>query len=332
MRGTGEVRLEAATGISRGRRAMQEDAVLCDVPQGGAAGIVVLADGLGGHAGGAVASRLAVTTALRELAGHRDAEGALSGHIPGLLRVAAEAANHAVLAQAELAPEVEGMGTTLLGAVVQGGDLYWVSVGDSPLFLLRAGRLRQLNETHSLATHLDLLVEVGEMTPEAAAAHPGRACLTSALGSEPIERIDCPDAPLRLRPGDVILAASDGLLTLAPGEIGAIADARDERSADLASRLLEAVARAGEAEQDNVSLAVLRAEPVAPRAAPRAGFGLRGALARLLDGLRGGHAPGSALPQGGLRGSGLRGSGLRGSGAAAGGLSSAARSALEVQE
>jgi hypothetical protein len=268
------------------------------------------------------------------------------------LRVAAGAANHAVLAQADLAPEVEGMGTTLLVAVVQGGDLYWVSVGDSPLFLLRSGRLRQLNETHSLATHLDLLVEVGEMTAEAAAAHPGRACLTSALGAEPIERIDCPDAPLRLRPGDVILAASDGLLTLAPGEIGAIAGARGERSADLASRLLEAVARAGEAEQDNVSLAVLRAEPAALRAAPRAGSGLRGALGRLLDGLRGDHAPETALPQAGLsgaglsgaglrgsglrgsglRGSGLRGSGLRGSGATTGGLPSAARSALEVQE
>lgn len=286
-----EVRLEAATALGLGRRERQEDAVLCDVPRGGAAGIVVLADGLGGHTGGEVASRLAVSTALRELAGHRDAEGALAGDIPALLRVAAEAANHAVLAQAEQAPEVAGMGTTLLVAVVQAGALWWISVGDSPLFVLREGRLRQLNETHALATHLDLLVEVGEMAPEEAAAHPARSCLTSALGADPIERIDCPDGPFALRPGDVVMAASDGLLTLAPEEIGAIAGGAGMRSADLAGGLLDAVMRAGVREQDNVSLAVLRAEAAA--SVRPAGRGLRTALRRLLGGL-GGAVPGRA--------------------------------------
>jgi len=256
-----DLRIEAATGLSLGSRDMQEDAVLCDVPQGGAAGIVALADGLGGHAGGALASRIAVSTALGELAGNRTSEGTLAGDLPALLRVAAEAANHAVLAQADAAPEVAGMGTTLLVAVVQEGALHWISVGDSPLFLMRGGALCQLNETHSLATHLDLLVKVGEMAPDEAAQHPGRSCLTSALGGHAIERVDCPAAPVPLASGDVVVAASDGILTLRPDEIRAtIAKAGGAGSADLAARLLDAVASAGCAAQDNVSVAVLRTD------------------------------------------------------------------------
>jgi serine/threonine protein phosphatase PrpC len=262
------LRVEAATGLSPGDRDSQEDAVLCDVPQGGAAGIVVLADGLGGHTGGALASRIAVTTVLQELASHRDTAGRVQGDIPGLLRVAAEAANHAILAQAEDQPDLAGMGTTLLVVLVQDGELYWVSVGDSPLYLVRDGAVRQLNETHSLAAHLDLLVKVGEMAAEDAAQHPGRSCLTSALGAEPIERIDCPDAPLSLAAGDVLLAASDGILTLGPDDISAaVARARGGRAADLAAGLLDDVAAVGSDGQDNVSVAVLRADPVTPSAA-----------------------------------------------------------------
>ena len=259
--------LDAATGLSRGGRDTQEDAVLCDVPRGGGAGIVVLADGLGGHTDGALASRLAVSTALDTLTAHRDPDGALRGEIPRLLRGAADAANRALLAHVDDTPESRGMGTTLLIAVVQSGALYWISVGDSPLYLIRQGEVCQLNETHSLAVQLDLLVEVGEMTAEVAAAHPGRTCLTSALGADPIERVDCPPDPVAIGAGDVLVAASDGLLTLSAAEIAAQVRPRDQRPADLAQRLLDAVNAAGAEGQDNVSLAVLRAETSArPRA------------------------------------------------------------------
>ncbi|MEM1428682.1 MAG: protein phosphatase 2C domain-containing protein [Pseudomonadota bacterium] len=258
-----ELHLEAATGLSLGAREAQEDSVLCDVPQGGGAGILVLADGLGGHAGGALASRIAVTTALRELASQRDASGQLTGGIPAILQMAAEAANHAVLAQAECSPDLEGMGTTLILTVVQGSDLYWLSVGDSPLYLIRDGAPVKLNETHSLAPHLDLLVEVGEMDAEEAATHPGRNCLTSALGTDRIERIDCPEDPYALLPGDAVLAASDGILTLTQADIAGVVTecAPDLSSAGRVARLLDAVSNAEDAEQDNTSIALLRASP-----------------------------------------------------------------------
>jgi len=169
-----------------------------------------------------------------------------------------------------------------------------VSVGDSPLFLIREGALRRLNKVHSLATHLDFLAEVGEITAEGAAAHPGRHVLTSALGTGEIEQIDCPDAPVALAPGDVVLAASDGLLTLAEGEIARlVAAAPDASAGELAEALLEAVAEARAEGQDNVSVAVLRAAAL-PVAAPRPGLlgRLFGAPLRTLFASRGEKAGG----------------------------------------
>ncbi len=259
MRQRSRLRYEVATGLSLGEREAQEDSVLCDVPHGGGAGVLILADGLGGHAGGALASRVAVSTALQEISSQRDARGRLPDSIPGTLQMAAEAANHAVLAQAEFDPDLHGMGTTLVIAVVQDRELYWLSVGDSPLYLHRGGTLTKINETHSLAPHLDLLVEAGEMDAEEAAVHPGRNCLTSALGTVEIDRIDCPMKPKVLEADDTVLVASDGILSLNAQDIAAKLDATE---ADLTpgqrvERLLDAVARAEACDQDNTSLALL---------------------------------------------------------------------------
>ncbi|MEM9248337.1 MAG: protein phosphatase 2C domain-containing protein [Pseudomonadota bacterium] len=260
-----DLRYDVATGLSLGAREEQEDSVLCDVPQGGGAGVLLLADGLGGHAGGALASRVAVTTALQEIAARRDAQGRLPENIPATLRTAAEAANHAVLAQSEVDPELQGMGTTLVMAVVQDRALYWLSVGDSPLYLHRDGKLAKINATHSLAPHLDLLVEAGEMDPEEAAVHPGRNCLTSALGTVAIEKIDCPETPRRLEPGDSVLVASDGILSLKAHDIATALDASRTRAlaggtspGECVERLLRAVVGVGAEDQDNTSLALLR--------------------------------------------------------------------------
>lgn len=250
--------LDVATGLSLGRREGQEDAVLADAPQGGAAAIIALADGMGGHDGGALASRAAVTAAMATLATRRDAHGAIAGEIADHLAAAAGEANAAVRSAGEAAGLVD-IGTTLVLAVVQERRLHWVSVGDSPLFLIRDGEARRVNEDHSLAAQLDLLVQVGEMTEAEAAAHPGRSCLTSALGGPVIERLDCPDSGLALLPGDTIVAASDGITTLAEAEIAApfIGDG-PAGAAERAGELLRKVAAADRPDQDNTSLVVLR--------------------------------------------------------------------------
>ncbi|NDR55553.1 PP2C family protein-serine/threonine phosphatase [Aliiruegeria sabulilitoris] len=274
---TSELCLDAATGLSLGAREAQEDAVLCDVPQGGASGIVVLADGLGGHVAGALASRIAVTTALDELAARRNAQGRLETDIPGLLVNAAQAANRAILAHACSNPETHGMGATLLLVIVDGGRLFWLSVGDSPLFLLRDGQIRQLNEVHSLAPQFDLLARAGEMDPEIAASHPDRSCLTSALGFDPLRRVDCPQTGFELAPGDLLVAASDGILTLSPEMMVTTLSRPDNGFAtDLVDRLLRKVAASGAREQDNLSVSVLRLFPDTERAVqPRHGWARR---------------------------------------------------------
>ncbi|MEE4118986.1 MAG: protein phosphatase 2C domain-containing protein [Paracoccaceae bacterium] len=267
------IRLDAATALFRGGRALQEDAVLGAAV--GATGAIALADGCGGHARGDLASNIAADVALRALA---RAEGSPAER----LREAAEAANLAVYARAQGEPDLEGMSTTLLVVSVEAGGLHWVSVGDSPLWLMREGRLKRLNATHSLARQLDLLVQMGEMSPAEAADHPARACLTSALGGETIEEIDCPDAPVPLWPGDVILAASDGLLTLDETAIASVlSGAEDEVPANaLAERLLAAVEAEGVEGQDNASVAVLRVEeaPAEPARTGRLGVAGKGAL------------------------------------------------------
>jgi len=251
-----DIRLDAATGLSRGRRRYQEDAVMGGAASDGREGLVALADGCGGHARGDLASNIAVDVALRAFAREQ-------GDVPARLRAAAAAANLAVYARGEGDPELEGMSTTLLLLRIEAARLHWASVGDSPLWLMRDGRLKRLNATHSLARQLDLLVEMGERTAEQAAGHPARSCLTSALGGCEIEELDCPDAAVDLAPGDVILAASDGLLSLSEITIAQLLREPDSEAGTMVDRLLHAVSTAGGDSQDNTSVAVLRVE--APR-------------------------------------------------------------------
>lgn len=287
---------DAATGLSVGAREQQEDAVLCDIPRGPNAGLVVLADGLGGHAAGAVASQIAVSTALSFLAAHRDSRGGFHGSIPGLLEAAARAANAAILHHAAEHPETTGMGATLVILALLPDQLFWLSVGDSPLYLFRQGISVQLNETHSLAAQLDLLVEAGEMPATVAACHPDRHCLTSALGQPSVTLIDCPTTPFPLAPGDVIVLASDGILSLPMEDLEAVLCGDPARNAsELASQLLGNVARLALPDQDNLSVAVIR--PVQYRAAisrplvDAIGSGLAATSNTLRSGLRHGIGP-----------------------------------------
>jgi protein phosphatase len=163
------------------------------------------------------------------------------------------------------------MGATVVALVLDGVSLYWISVGDSPLYLYRDGELRQLNEDHSLAPQIDYLVRNGMMDPEVGRTHPDRHCLTSVLIGGDIERIDCVEAPLALVPGDVLLVASDGLQSLDDDRIaGILGDLGDAPSNEIADALMAAVDECGDPDQDNVSLSVIRAEPVRKPARSRA--------------------------------------------------------------
>src|SRR5207302_9979746 len=116
-------------------------------------------------------------------------------------------------------PALNGMGCTLVGTAFGPAGVEWVSVGDSPMFLVRRGEIFLLNEDHSLAPEIDKLAAAGRMTWEDAKADPRRHFLRSALNGADMDLIDRSHRPLALEPGDVVILASDGIHTLSEPDI-----------------------------------------------------------------------------------------------------------------
>jgi len=222
MPGSADLQYDVASAISLGKRDVQEDAIICDFPLGSELGFAVLADGMGGHAAGDIASKIVVTEVFSELKLQSGDPKGMEGDIAEVLLGAALAANDCIGAHADAEPGTEGMGATLVAPVLMQNRLYWISVGDSPLFLYRNGSLTQLNEDHSMAPQIDYLVRTGVMEPETALNHPDRNCLTSVLAGNEVPRIDCPATPVQLMDGDIVIAASDGLQFLENPEIADI--------------------------------------------------------------------------------------------------------------
>ena len=134
-----------------------------------------------------------------------------------------------------------------------------MSVGDSPLYLLRGGALKQLNEDHSLAPQIDVMVEQGLLTPEAAKEHPDRNCLTSAIMGGKIPRSDCPSGYFELQLGDVLVISSDGLQYLGEPMIKKVLHKyRKRKSSEIAGHLLAAIDDLADPDQDNVSFSVVK--------------------------------------------------------------------------
>lgn len=267
-----ELEYDAATAISQGRRERQEDAVAADFLAGAGTGFAVLADGMGGHAAGDVAARIVVTEVFSELKLRAGEPEQLEPAIGEVLHSAAGGANACLGEYASHQPQVQaqGMGATLLAPVLFRDRLYWISVGDSPLYLFRDGALIRLNADHSMAAELEKLVARGRMDPAEAAAHPDRHCVTSVLTGGGIPQIDCRSAPVRLQHGDIVLAASDGLLFLAEEEIAEVLAAEcHSPSARIGAALMRRLEALDAPEQDNAAFCVIKPfDPQAPLPVP----------------------------------------------------------------
>ena len=227
--------------------------------------LLVLADGMGGHAGGAVASRTVVET-FRESFNSED--GIAEQFSAGI-----EAANAAVRAKQESAPALSEMGSTLVAALVVGSALYWASVGDSLLWLFRNGRLLRLNEDHSMRPLLLDLVELGRMTEEEALGDARLHQLRSAIFGETVALVDLGVEGYPLQVGDLVLLASDGLETLSEGALTDALRAGGDDAQAIVRALLDGVAARGAPGQDNATVLVYRVG--------RAEDSLHGALAEL---------------------------------------------------
>lgn len=251
---------DVATALSKGKRDYQEDAVTTAFLSDQTMGFAVLADGMGGHAAGDVASTLVVTEFARNLSAQLDNPDLSVTDIPAMLKEATTHANASIASYVARNRDVEGMGATLIGSVLMRNKLYWVSVGDSPLYVFNREGLRQINEDHSLAPQIDMMVRTGMMDPEVGRNHPDRNCLTSVLMGVAIPRMDCGKAPVELMPGDIVIASSDGLQFLTDEEIQDVVERhKQDSSAALANALLACVQSLEDPDQDNVSVAVIKA-------------------------------------------------------------------------
>jgi PPM family protein phosphatase len=228
------MRIDAGVATDKGQvREGNEDAYLVEPP------LYAVADGMGGHRGGEVASQLALETI---------ADLFRKGDIP--LAEQVRRANRAVFDRSGADRAVAGMGTTLTAALVQGELAHLIHVGDSRAYLLRAGTLRQLTEDHTLVNRM---VKAGEITEEEAEVHPHRNVITRSLGTE--ADIDVDEQDIGLLAGDRLLLCSDGLTGMLNEEqVQAILESTSPAQ-EAADRLVRAANRAGGV--DNITVVVL---------------------------------------------------------------------------
>ena len=187
-----------ATDVGR-RRDHNEDELAIFTAEDGSL-VLVVADGMGGHLAGEVASKMAITTLERELTS--PAADPLTA-----LRTAIERANQEICQAAATDAAKAGMGTTIVAAVIVGDTAYLANAGDSPAYLVRAGATEQLTDDHGLVAEQ---VKAGLITEEDAAHHPFRHMLTRCLGAEATVEVQTYE-PRTLQSGDVLVLCSDGL-------------------------------------------------------------------------------------------------------------------------
>ena len=240
------MKLAAAAATDQGLvRGNNEDAFLIDDQRA----LFAVADGMGGHRGGEVASHTAIE-ALRAAIANGTA-----------LREAIIGANEAVISKAEGDEELTGMGTTLTAILAVGGNQLLIGhVGDSRAYLLRAGTLHRETDDHSL---VEELVREGRLTPEQAESHPQRAIVTRALGVT--DEIDVDRYPITAEAGDRVVLCSDGLTTMVrERDIERLARAETDPQR-LAEALVAAANDAGG--EDNTTVVVIDVLEVDPAAA-----------------------------------------------------------------
>ena len=174
--------------------------------------ICVVCDGMGGAAGGKLASRIAVDTFSAEME-KRLSQEAKPDRLREISVVAVALANRAVREAARTSEEYQGMGTTLVSAVSFDGGVVIANVGDSRAYHINRERIVQVTRDHSLVEHM---VERGDITAEEARHHPNRNLITRALGPDTDPECDC--YTCQLLPGDFLLLCTDGLVNTVTDE------------------------------------------------------------------------------------------------------------------
>jgi protein phosphatase len=243
------VNYTAAAVSDRGRkRPSNEDAFGFSVEHG----VYVVCDGMGGAAAGEIASSLAVDEVMRLLSARGEAVP-----LPLVAEQALSAANEAIFSRSQRNNKLSGMGTTLVGLVVEDRRVWVLNIGDSRCYRLRNRRLEQLTLDHSL---VEEQVRMGRMTHSEALRSPLRNVITRALGTQ--SQVTPDIFEIEAEPGDLFLLSSDGLTReLSDADIASMLGAGGAGEPSLrvlCSRLVEAAKKAGG--HDNITCLLVRVE------------------------------------------------------------------------
>lgn len=223
-------------------RQNNEDAFWCDAGLGAA----IVADGMGGHAAGEVASA-ATIEAFAEITARRLPSAASPAQVKELMAEALGTANSRVRGMIEADPEKEGMGATAVCMCRRGMEMVIAHIGDSRAYLFRRGRLTALTKDHS---YVQSLVDSGALSPVEAEKHPQRNLITRCIGGDPDARVDL--TSLEIIKGDLILLCSDGLSGVLGDEQIVALLSKSISLAAARDRLLEQTI--GQGAPDNVTL------------------------------------------------------------------------------
>jgi len=247
-------RLTAATGIHKGDREYQQDQVVL-VSHSRVPGCVlaVVADGMGGRSGGRKASDQVMLTA-QQLFDRYSPDNDDAGNL--LKQVVQEA--HLVIKLTAISAEQEPHSTIAAFLINPSGDCHWIHAGDSRIYHFHRGKLVRRTLDHS---YVQTLVDRGELTEEEANVHPQSNILMGCLGAED-EPPESHHYIPALRPGDVLLACSDGIWHyFSPEELGSVVSSLGPREAS--EFLIEKARQRGHGGGDNMSLVIVRVEALA---------------------------------------------------------------------
>ncbi len=234
-----------------GSRSHNEDAFL--ILKSSRQHVVVVCDGMGGHAAGEVASGLAVETIKEFFTEQEKGSGGMT--TPQAVYAAVENANLGIYNDAQANPARDGMGSTCVLALLRGRELYLGHVGDSRAYLVRGGGIKQLTKDHSF---VEEMVKAGMITPHETHSNPQRNVILQSLGRSESVNIEVSTEGVIVQPRDYLLLCSDGLTTVvADQEIAEHVEQYDDPRA-ICEELVRLTNRRGA--PDNVTVAVLRYE------------------------------------------------------------------------
>ncbi len=195
------------TDIGKRRKLNQDYVYTSEMPVGHLANLFLVADGMGGHNAGDYASRYTIETIVDEISKSNDESPVF------VLEKAIKRANTLIRQKSEEETELNGMGTTVVAATIEGNKLCVANVGDSRLYIINNREIRQITRDHSL---VEEMVRMGGLKREMARNHPDKNIITRAIGA--LDDVDVDFFEVRLNKGDTILMCSDGLSNMIEDE------------------------------------------------------------------------------------------------------------------